>query len=195
MNTETENKSSETETILSETETKFEEPETELEETNDKPKKNRAKTVIEAIIIFIISLILVAMSDIGRTHNYRRISPQKVCFGNQRVLIGGIDMYNMDHSEMINTYNQSIRDLLIKEKYLPASFMKDVECEFLAEGDLTGYGFLYCVYHGEPDERKKGKDEFASLTPKKDSIRARNKNLLIIGLLFGPTLIFLLIKS
>lgn len=188
MNTETENKSSETET-------KFEEPETELEETNDKPKKNRAKTLVEAIIIFIISLILIAMSDIGRTHNYRRTSPQKACFSNQRVLLGGIDMYNMDHSEMINTYNQSIRDLLVKEKYLPASFMNDVECEFVVEGDLTGTGFLYCVNHGESNGKKKGKDEFASLTPKKDSIRARNKNLLIIGLLFGPTLIFLLIKS
>ncbi len=92
MNTETENKSSETET--------------KLEDTNVKPKKNHVRTIVEAIIIFIISCILVAMSDIGRIHNHRRSSPQKICFSNQRVLMGGIEMYNMDHGEMINTYDQ-----------------------------------------------------------------------------------------
>ena len=76
MNTETETET-ETETKSSGTETKSSETEIKLEETNDKPKKNRSKTVIEAIIIFIISLILVAMSDIGKTHKYRRISPHQ----------------------------------------------------------------------------------------------------------------------
>ena len=180
MNTETENKSSETET--------------KLEETNVKPKKNHVRTIVEAVIIFIISYILVAMSDIGRTHNYRRTSPQKACFSNQRVLTGGIEMYNMDHREMIKTYDQSIRDLLVKEKYLQASFMNDVECEFAAEGDLTGNGFIYCINHGEPSGKKKGKDEFASLNPKKESIRKLNKTLLILGLLFGPTLFYLLLR-
>lgn len=163
-------------------------------ETESKPKKKYVKIIVEAIILFMISCCYLAISGIDRTHHYRRSSPQKTCFSNQRVLMGGIDMYNMDHSEMINTYNQSIRDLLIKEKYLPSSFMNDVECEFVVEGDLTGNGFIYCVYHGEPGGKKKGKDEFASLTYKKDSIRERNKNLLVIGILFGPVLIYLLLS-
>ena len=166
------------------------------EETNqeEKPKKNHVRTVLEAILLFITSYILVAMSDIGRTHRYRRTTPQNLCFSNQRVLNGAIEMYNMDHNEMIKTYDQSVRDLLIKDKYLRSDFMDEVECEFITEGDLTETGFIYCVNHGDLGKNKEGKDEFASLTPNRDRINERNKILLVLGLLFGPTLFYLLLR-
>ncbi len=72
--------------------------------------------------------------------------------------------------------------------------MKDVECEFAVEGDLTENGFIYCMNHGEPGGKKEGKNIFASLNPKKDSIRERNKFLLVLGLLFGPVLFYLLLR-
>ena len=157
-------------------------------------KQHPVRTIIESIVLFIISYLLVANTNMGEVHRSRRTSPQKACFANQRVLSSAIEMYNMDHSEMINTYNQSIRDLLIKEKYLKPDFMHEVECEFVAEGDLTEKGFVYCVNHGGVDGKKEGKDEFASLTPKADMIHERNKNLLVLGLLFGPTLIYWIIN-
>ena len=167
-----------------------------MSDTNSKPKKNHVRTVVEAIILFGISFLLLSMSDIGRahSHHHRRTTPQNLCFSNQRVLNGAIDMYNMDSSKMIKTYDQSIRDLLIKGKYLKSDFMNEVECEFLTEGDLTENGFIYCVNHGDIEKKKEGKDEFASLTPKRDRINERNHTLLVFGLLFGPALFYLILR-
>ena len=161
--------------------------------SSEKKQKSTASIIIEGIIIAIIMTFLAINAQPNFCKRDRKVY-QKRCFSTQRCIMGAIEMYNMDHSEMINTYDQSIRDLLVKEKYLQASFMNDVECEFAAEGDLTGNGFIYCINHGEPSGKKKGKDEFASLNPKKESIRKRNKVLLILGLLFGPTLFYLLLR-
>ena len=157
-------------------------------------KQHPVRTIVESIALFITSFFLIANSNIGGIHHSRRPSRQDACFNNQRVLLGAIEMYNMDNNEMIKSYNPSVRDSLIKWKYLRDSFMENVECEIVSEGDLTDKGFIYCVNHGGVDGKKEGKDEFASLTPKADMIHERNKNLLVLGLLFGPTLIYWIIN-
>ena len=161
---------------------------------NSKSKKHYVQTVIEAVLLFFISLGLILMADIGRTHHGRRNSYQKLCFSNQRVLIGAIEMYNMDHNEMIKTYDNDYLDLLVRGKYLHSSFKNNFECELVTEGDLTENGFIYCVNHGSYDGQKKGKDELASLTPKSDRLRERNMDLFICGFLFGPTLLYLVLR-
>ena len=157
-------------------------------------KQHPVRTIIESIVLFIISYLLVANTNMGEVHRSRRTSPQKACFANQRVLSSAIEMYNMDNSEMIKSYNPSVRDSLIKGKYLNAYFMENIECELVSEGDLSIDGFIYCINHGGFGGKKEGKDEFASLTPKADRIRERNKFLLILALLLGPTLIYWIIN-
>ena len=157
-------------------------------------KQHPVRTIVESIALFIISFFLVSSSNLGGVHHSRRTSPRNACYSNQRVLLGGIEMYNMDHNEMIKSYNPSVRDSLIEGKYLPANFMENIECEFVTEGDLTDTGFIYCVNHGDFEGKKEGKDEFASLTPKKDLERKQQKDLTILALLFGPTLIYWIIN-
>ena len=159
-----------------------------------KTKNYYIQTVLEAAVLFFISLGLVLMTDTGRTHHGRRSSFQKQCFSKQRVLIGAIEMYNIDHNEMIKTYDDDYFELLVRGKYLYSSFKNNFECELVTEGDLTEKGFIYCVNHGSYDGQKKGKDELASLTPKSDMIRERNVNLFILGFLFVPTLLYLIFR-
>lgn len=162
---------------------------------NSKAKKYNIETFIEATILFIVSFVLLSMADFGRIrHHGRRNSYQKECFTRQRVLMGAIEMYNLDHNEMITNYDNSYLELLVRDKYLTSSFMNNYECEVVTEGDLTGDGYIYCVNHGDVAKKKEGKDELASLTPKSDRLRERNMDLFICGFLFGPTLLYLVLR-
>ena len=162
---------------------------------NSKANKNFVQIVLEATVLFVISLFLISTTDISRIrHHGRRSSYQKQCFSNQRVLMGAIEMYNMDHNNMMTNYDNSFFELLVRDKYLTPSFMNNIECEFLSEGDLTGSGYIYCVNHGDTEKKKEGKDELASLTPKSDSIREREMDLVLLGFLFGPTLLYFILR-
>ncbi|MDD3000840.1 MAG: hypothetical protein PHF29_03725, partial [Candidatus Riflebacteria bacterium] len=63
---------------------------------------------------------------------------QKACFANQRVLMGAIEMYNMDHDEMIKEITPDIFNaggLLLREKYLANPLrMPDPDCLIYSEG-------------------------------------------------------------
>lgn len=163
------------------------------EANKNKSKKKYFVTLIEACIIFFVS-VAIATTEIP-TSGFRgkRRSYQDRCFGYQRVITGAIEMYNMDHNEMIKDYNPEVYDLLRKENYLKGDLADETECEFLVEGNLTGDGFIYCLNHGSIDRKKEGKDIEASLTPKKDSRERLKKNLIKLLVAFGPTILFLLI--
>ena len=75
-----------------------------------------------------------------------------ICHSNIRVLSGGVEMYNMDHSTMMSTLNI---DTLIKEKYIKyPPQTPDPECEYYSEGDLAKDGFIACKKHGPIPEQK-----------------------------------------
>ena len=158
-----------------------------------KPKKNHVVTFIEASIILIIGVAFASL-EVPRFGPSRRISNQERCFRNQRTLIGAIEMYNMDQKEMIKDLDSNTYDLLIKGKYLKNTWLEETECEFFSEGDLSNDGFIYCSNHGDYSKKKKGENEEASLTPKKDS-RERMKNKMVKLLIaVGPTLLYLLLR-
>jgi len=80
---------------------------------------------------------------------------QKACFANQRVLMGAIEMYNMDNDEMIKEITPDMFNaggLLLREKYLANPLrMPDPDCLIYSEGDLTGdSGQIRCKKHGSP---------------------------------------------
>ena len=73
----------------------------------------------------------------------------KACFSNQRVIQGAVEMYNMDVATMMQQLDTKI---LVEGNYLKSEPSKpDTTCEYTNIGDLSGYGFVFCKYHGDPD--------------------------------------------
>ena len=71
---------------------------------------------------------------------------EKACFSNQRVLMGAVEMYNMDHDTMMTTLDIPT---LVKEKYLKSAPVgPEPECEYFSIGDLSGDGVVACKRHG-----------------------------------------------
>ena len=83
----------------------------------------------------------------------------KVCFSNQRVILGAIEMYNMDNTESICELNENVLEILYKNKYLKQEIKGSVKgkCKYLSREDLTKDGMIYCEFHGNSDYRETGK--------------------------------------
>lgn len=77
----------------------------------------------------------------------------KACFANQRVILGAVEMYNMDHTTMLEKISDGDvafpSGLLVVEKCLVSPVIKpEVSCEYASYGKLTEYGIIYCKTHG-----------------------------------------------
>ncbi|MFZ2957505.1 MAG: hypothetical protein WA705_11490 [Candidatus Ozemobacteraceae bacterium] len=114
--------------------------------------------IVEWGIIGGIIFVLAAIA----TPNFRRTgerSPMKACYANQRVILGAVEMYNMDHSVMISTISDadvSENGLLVKGSYLKSKISKPTPgCSYAATGDLTGPGKITCAAHGPVEEETK----------------------------------------
>ena len=100
------------------------------------------------VILLILSLsffnfLLLVPPPVKHTHTDSR---EKSCFTNQRVIMGAIEMYNMDNEQMMTSIDFS---RLIEGKYLkeiPTKPTKD--CEYFSEGDLSEDGYISCKKHG-----------------------------------------------
>jgi hypothetical protein len=84
---------------------------------------------------------------------YPRVDKEKVCFVDQKVISGAVEMYNMDHSIPMTDFKDEFistkKGLLVAEGYLKNPVTKaHSKCRYLSYGDLTKDGVLYCSYHG-----------------------------------------------
>ena len=163
-------------------------------------RKSRMKTnpkavIVETIILFIITVVLVSMSDVFRDHRpIKKSQYQKKCFSNQRIITDAIDMYNNEQKTKITEFNNSVYDLLVKEKYLKSWFLDDIECNFYNEGDLSHDGFIYCKNHGAANGKKDGLNIYVHPCSRSES-KEYLKNILIeTAVLFGPALLFFLMN-
>ena len=82
---------------------------------------------------------------------------QKACFANQRVILGAIEMYNMDNKEMLKFIRDSdVRDggILPEQKYLKSGIVNpEPGCFYSSIGDLTEMtGKITCKIHGSVDD-------------------------------------------
>jgi hypothetical protein len=106
---------------------------------------------------YLFGIILVAFVVIALTNGCGGPSPEnmkKACYANQRVLLGAVEMYNMDHEDdPIKDFKQSMAmegGILIKERYLRRPIeLPHKECHYTGStSDLTEGGVILCDYHG-----------------------------------------------
>ncbi len=84
--------------------------------------------------------------------NFRRAreqSREKACYANMRVLLGAVEMYNMDNQQQLCMIDDQIIDGLQQGNYLKGGISKpEQNCAYLSSGDLAGTGTIYCAIHG-----------------------------------------------
>lgn len=103
------------------------------------------------ILFFSITLLALYFCNPVFAKKSRASAREKACMSNLRVIQGSIEMYNMDHNEMIKHYASDTEELLIKGKYLKKYSKPDYECEYTSIGNLAENGILFCTYHGDTE--------------------------------------------
>ena len=92
---------------------------------------------------------------------------KRFCDSDQRMIIGAIEMYNMDNNEWIKHCDDKVIEELINKKYLRSNFNKPYsrysKCKYHNKGDLTNDGVLYCEFHGTLNQ-----DDKNSIPPSKE---------------------------
>lgn len=111
-------------------------------------KNRKGFTLIELMIVIAIIGILAAMA-IPNFKKAREQAREKACYSNIRVLLGAIEMYNMDHSVMMNSPEQS--KLTGTNGYLKAEVVCPETGGTYEGSNLSQDGILSCSIHGAVD--------------------------------------------
>lgn len=120
--------------------------------SSDKPKKTHSLTLIEIFIVLgIIGMVVLIMMP-TRRYGSPTQAREKACYANMRVILGAIEMYNMDHNEMITTRMDDPTkptSILVREKYLKSPITPaETDCYYRIHGDVSGNGVIVCDNHG-----------------------------------------------
>lgn len=108
-------------------------------------KNRKGFTLIELMIVIAIIGILAAMA-IPNFRKARESARQKACYSNLRVILGAIEMYNMDNSSMMDDLSVA---KLVSGKYLKAEPVPpETHCSYLGSGIIEN-GRVWCKYHGD----------------------------------------------
>ncbi|HQG29851.1 MAG TPA: prepilin-type N-terminal cleavage/methylation domain-containing protein, partial [Candidatus Ozemobacteraceae bacterium] len=101
--------------------------------------------LVELMIVIMIIGILAALA-IPNFRKAREQARDKACYANQRVLLGAVEMYNMDNKTLMTSLDIP---LLTKGSYLKGGIGKpDSRCSYDSAGNLTSGGKIYCRFHG-----------------------------------------------
>lgn len=117
-----------------------------------------------AVALFVLVIVLYSIKPSFRRTPPRHLDPEKACYINQRILMGAIEMYNMDNAEPITFYDDAIQKLLLEGGYLKYEIRNpEPDCRLGSIGDLARDGRITCKFHGDPKhpiEHKKPKHFF-----------------------------------
>ena len=97
--------------------------------------------------------------------NFRKAREQargKACHANMRVIMGAVEMYNMDHTEMMTVVTEKELDILVQGGYLKSRITHPTnECQYGTVGDLTQGGQICCLEHGTVEKIPEGTQKMA----------------------------------
>jgi len=91
---------------------------------------------------------VVAAIAIPNFKKARKKAQQRACFANQKVILGAIEMYNMDNSKNISEINVETIQTLVKGQYLRKAPKCPKYGMYKAVGDLSADGEIKCSIHG-----------------------------------------------
>ena len=115
---------------------------------SNKYKDNKGFSFLELVVIIVIAIILACLPipNFKRSDGYNY---SRNCASNVRVIIGAIEMYNMD---AYNGMSSLDLDKLLEKGYLKTRLtFPTKECKYCSLGDLSkkDKGTIYCEYHGD----------------------------------------------
>lgn len=119
----------------------------------DKVERNAkiAGVVISLLVVFGADFFIINY-QMKQMKQVATVARAKACASNIRVLTGAVEMYNMDHLEMMKKLdiNKLINSSPSGFTYLKAEPSKpEPECKYVSEGDLSSVnGFIKCEKHG-----------------------------------------------
>ncbi|RCK78150.1 MAG: hypothetical protein OZSIB_1799 [Candidatus Ozemobacter sibiricus] len=114
--------------------------------------------------LILMGLLWIGLATIGCTDNAKNDRARaKACSANMRVLMGAIEMYNMDYSDHpIRVLEEKMYQrggLLLEKKLLNAPLRMPTEkCRYRSTGDLSSQkdpGIIFCNFHGSVDDLQK----------------------------------------
>lgn len=119
------------------------------------PRK-KSWSLIEYCIFFAIIGILAAIALPNQPRGSRDRARERACYANMRVILGAVEMYNMDHSVMIDRIGDADvgpHGILVRGQYLKSGISKpETKCSYDTIGKLTGDGKIVCATHGTVEE-------------------------------------------
>ena len=113
-------------------------------------------TLIELMIVIAIIGILAAIA-IPNFRKAREQAREKACYANMRVILGAVEMYNMDNTTMMTELKDAdaatAGGALVKGKYLKSPVNKpEKDCAYSGKG-IDGTGLIECKIHGTIEEK------------------------------------------
>lgn len=110
-------------------------------------------------VVFGLMFLAIIIPSSSRSR-HRPHAREKACYANMRVILGAVEMYNMDNVDMIDhlrdQYATSEDGLLVKGRYLKSPITRAEENCYYQGDNLSENGRIVCREHGTvegPDER------------------------------------------
>jgi competence protein ComGC len=109
-------------------------------------------SLVEVVIVVSIIGMLAAIAIPGFS-SAKKQAREKACYANMRVILGAVEMYNMDHPDpMISIEDSTVADpasILISKTYLKTTVSRPERgCFYGSVGNLASDGHIICRSHG-----------------------------------------------